>query len=405
MGKDLLGKELGKGITQRKDGRFSARYIDNSGQRQELYNLNLKTLRKQYNDAIYEKEHGLYGSGKNITVDSWFDSWIVTYKKNKVRDATYKNYINAYQHIKNHIGYMNVNKVRPMHIQNIFNEMYDEGFAYGTINLVKITLHAMFDQCVINGYLVKNPTNGIKLPQKEVEERRVLTVIEQQEFLHYAEKSMYHNAYSLALLTGLRSGEIGGLRYSDIDYENKVMHIRRTLLFAKEKGGFYFGQPKTKTSVRDIPLKEEAIAILKNQKVEQFKLRAKSKDKWSTNPEYTDLVFTSINGNPTGHATFNLNLIRIATNINNDRKALAKIEDLEPKLFKPISMHVFRHTFTTRAFESGLKPKTIQELLGHSSIQLTMDLYTHLTDDKKREEMEKFVVINGFSNNSGVKMA
>jgi integrase len=254
---------------------------------------------------------------------------------------------------------------------------------------VRIAMHALFDGAVKEDLLIKNPAQTVKCKQREVEDRRVLTVKEQEEFIQYASKSMYYNAYALCLQTGLRAGEIGGLKWSDIDFEKRVLQVRRTLLFQSlDKGGFYFGTPKSKSSVRDIPLSDEAISLLKQQKIEQFKLRSKSQ-KWETNSLYEDLVFTTINGKPTGTATFRNNIIRIVTNINRDRRALAKLDNTEFEEFKPMYMHALRHTFATRCIENEMKPKTLQSILGHASITITMDLYVHVTDDEKHEEIKK----------------
>ena len=99
------------------------------------------------------------------------------------------------------------------------------------------------------------------------EERRVLTRQEQKIFKEYAKNTLYNNAYCLVLETGLRAGEVGGLKWSDVDFENGVINVQRTILQDAQKGGFYFGTPKTKKSKRKIPLTNEAVSILNNQKM------------------------------------------------------------------------------------------------------------------------------------------
>jgi len=396
MGKDLKGKELGVGLSQRKDSRYSARFVDKYGKRREFYDFKLPVVKKWLNDIKYENEHDLICRHNNLTVDEWFWVWVENYKKDVVSHSTYKNYKNIYvNHIKNKIGDKYLNKVKPIHLQEILNEMFENGFSYGTTNLTKITMGALFEGAVVNDYISKNPVKTIKCKQREVEDRRVLTIDEQDEFLKYSDKSMYRNAYKLVLQTGLRSGEVGGLRFDDIDFENRLLYVKRTLLFDKNKGGFYFSKPKTKKSVREIPLTNEAIELLKVQKIEQFKLRSKSNN-WDNNEDYQNLVFTSKNGKPTGHSTFNLNLVRIITNINNDRRTISKLNNADFVEFKPMFMHALRHTFATRCIESEMKPKTLQIILGHSTLATTMDLYVHVTDDEKFKEIEKL---------NGVKMA
>jgi integrase len=270
--------------------------------------------------------------------------------------------------------------------------MYDNEYEYGSMNLVKITMGAVFEGAVGNDYIIKNPAKSVKCKQRDVKDRRVLTICEQEDFVKYAQHSMYYQAYVLALETGLRVGEIGGLKWSDVDFKNRTIHVQRTLLFNKEKGGFYFGKPKTKTSNRIVPLTDLAIEMLNQQKINQFKLRAKS-NKWTKEEKYSDLVFTTINGLATNSATFRNNIIRIVTNINKDRRAVASINKEEFVEFEPMHMHSLRHTFATRCIENDMKPKTLQTILGHSSVTITMDLYVHSTEEEKHKEIKKLKVV------------
>lgn len=402
MGKDLKGKELGQGLSQRKNGKYSARLVTN-GKRVEKYFDKISEAKRWLNTAIYEKENGI-AVLSDYTVDHWFYKWVNTYKKDVVSDSTYKGYVSSYEHhIKNCMGNAKLKDVRPIDCQTVLNSMYDLGLAFGTMNLARITMHALFDGAVMEEVLLKNPvTLAVKCKQRETDERRVLNVAEQNDFIEQAAKSMYYNAYGLALNTGLRSGEIGGLQWSDIDFEKKILNVNRTLLFNKKKGGFYFGSPKSKTSKRTVPLNDTALQVLRNQKITQFKLRARSKH-WNTDARYSDLVFTSMNGQPTGHATFNNNILGIVTNINCDRRTVASMNESEFVEFEPMTMHTLRHTFATRSIEAGMKPNVLQKILGHSSISITMDLYVHTLEEEKANEIKK--IEEKFNGNSGVKMA
>lgn len=269
MGKDLKGKELGVGICQRKDGRYFGRFVSKtSGRTHSFYDMKLSNVRKRLNDAKYEDENGIFSGNDKISVDQWFEVWIDNYKKDVVSNSTYKNYKVSYnKHIKPHIGHKQIAKCRSIDVQNILNKMYDNNFAFGTMNLVRITAHALFEGAVQNNYISKNPVNKmVKCKQRDTEDARVLTIQEQNDFMKYSQQSTYFNAYALMLQTGLRSGEIAGLFWNDIDLETNTLYVKRTLLFEKNKGGAYFGKPKTKTSIRDIPLTNEAIELLKKTK-------------------------------------------------------------------------------------------------------------------------------------------
>ena len=280
MGKDLKGKELGVGLCQRKDGRYSARLTKANGTREEKNFTNIAEARNWLSEQMYMNRSITTG---NMTVDQWYAFWIENFKEGIVADNTTKNYRTRYEaNIKNEIGNMKIDDVRQLHCQRILNRMFEDGrYSFGTMELTQITLHALFKGAVENNYLLKNPAEGLKLKRREEEEeRRVLTKEEQQIFKEYAKGTLYSNAYSLVLETGLRAGEIGGLRWEDVDFENKTISVKRTLLQDAKKGGFYFGTPKSKKSKRKIPLTKEAVSILNNQKLLQKKMKTKCK-KWS----------------------------------------------------------------------------------------------------------------------------
>ena len=385
MGKDQKGKELGVGLCQRKDGRYCARFTKSNGKRSERDFLKLKDARDWLSEQKYLDTMITTG---DMTVDDWYNHWISNYKEGIVADNTTKNYKNRYEYsIKNEIGNLKLNEVKQLHCQSILNEMFCSGkYSSGTMELTQITLHAIFKGAVENGFLHKNPADGIKLKRRkgDKEERRVLSREEQKIFKKYASNTLYYNAYSLVLETGLRAGEVGGLQWNDIDFDNKCLYVKRTMLQDSKKGGFYYGQPKSKKSKRKIPLTNEAVSILQNQKSLQNKLKSKSND-W--NDEWNGLVFTTINGNPVGSSTFRMMMMRIIKNINLDRECNSS--DGQYEEFQHAYMHSLRHTFATRCIENGVNPKALQIIMGHSSLSITMDLYVHVTDEYSSSEIEK----------------
>lgn len=390
MGKDLKGKELGVGISQRKDGRYSAKLTLKNGRRVEKYFSKISEARRWYTEQQHYKNNNIYVN-PDITLDTFYEFWIKNCKEDIVKDGTLKNYRQQYtRHIKPLIGYMKLKDIKSIHCQSVLNSMYEDGYAYGTMNLTRITLHAIFKSAVSNDYIFKNPVDETVKPKKrEDPKQRVLTREEQYLFLKYSASTMYDTAYRLILQTGLRAGEVGGLRWSDIDYEKNVIHVRRTLLEAKEKGGFYFGDPKSKNSVRDIPITEECKAILTEQRIKQAKYKLRSST-WES--KWGDLVFTTVHGNPVGCSTFNNMMNKVVKKINEDRKFYYdenKVAEEERVYFERIYSHALRHTFATRCIEAGMNPKVLQGILGHSSFKVTMDMYVHVLDEAKETEMKK----------------
>ena len=385
MGKDLKGKELGVGLNQRKDGRYQARFTKSNGQRSEKNFVKITEAREWLNKQRYLDSITTTG---DMTVDEWYNFWIENYKEGIVKDNTTRNYKQRYEYnIKKEIGGIKLQDVKQLHCQKILNNMFSSGrYSNGTMELTQITLHALFKGAVENDYLQKNPAENLKLKHRDndSEERRVLTREEQKIFKEYSQNTLYNNAYCLVLETGLRAGEIGGLQWNDIDFDKKIIYVQRTILQDAQKGGFYFGEPKTKKSKRKIPLTNEAISILNNQKLMQNKLKMRSKN-W--NNDWEGLVFTTINGNPVGSSTFRSMMIRIVKNINFDRQCNVGNDVYEE--FEHCYMHSLRHTFATRCIENGIQPKTLQKILGHSTLSTTMDLYVHVTDDQIFSEMNK----------------
>lgn len=385
MGKDLRGKELGVGLNQRKDGRYQARFTKSNGKRVEKKFNKITEAREWLSEEKYKDSH-LHSNDSSMRVDDWFNFWIDNYKKGIVKYNTEKNYRNRYQNnIKPKIGNMCLNEVKQLDCQNIINKMYESCvYSHGTIELTSITLHAIFKDAVENELINRNPADNLKLRESESEERRVLTSTEEKTLLEYCKNNMYYNLFLLILETGLRCGEVGGLQWNDIDFENKYIKVERALHYRGDLNKFIIGSVKTKQSKRKIPLTDIAIECLNNQR-NLVKRMAYDNPKWDK--EWDEYVFRSQNGKPVGNGVLNTSLSRVVKNINKDRIA----ED-NYKEFKNCTVHSLRHTFATRCIEKGVQPKTLQKILGHSSIQTTMDLYVHVTDDYMTEELNKMNV-------------
>lgn len=388
MGKDLKGKELGKGLSQHKNGLYTARFMLNGYKQQKYFEKLIEAKRWLKHVRAEAESHG--NQYNNITVDEWFQRWIDDSKLGIVADNTYRHYKNRYRmNIKPILGKKRLLDVKPDMCQKVLNEMYENEYSYGSMNQTRITMHALFDGAVEAEYITKNPvTKSVKCKVKDVNERRVLSEEETQVFIKYAKRTMYFNAFMLVLHTGIRSGEVSALQWKNIDFAKKELYVRHTMLYDKNKGGFYMGKPKSKQSYRTVPLNDSAIQYLKNQQIEQMKYKERS-EAWCEDERFQDLVFTTINGYPLGHSSYQISINRIVTNINNDKRAEAKITGESYIEFAPMYMHALRHTFATRCIERGMKPKVLQTLMGHSGINITMDTYVHSSDEMKHKEINK----------------
>lgn len=382
MGKDLKGRDLGKGFYQRKNGMYSVRYVDAFGKRISLYHPDLKELRKIYNTKMYELDNHLNMMDENITVDEWYEKWLTVYKRNAVRESTLRLYKDVYRRmISPTLGGMKLNAVRKIHVQNLINELHERmDYSWQVLDKVRRILNDMYGRAIEDDFAIKNPTKGVRIPKDKGENYHVLTKDEQALFFETAAGTYYDNMFNVAVNTGLRPGELFALTRDDLDMKKKVIHVRKTLLYAKFEGetekSFRIGPPKTKTSVRDVPIN----SICEKYLFRQFTLKNMVSRRFPRDDEFADLLFVTKHNTPINVQIFN-DAIRRIIGLRNEM-----MDDFEQL---PIfGGHTFRHTFATRCLESGVKPKTIQSYLGHATLEMTMNLYVHTTDTVKQEEIE-----------------
>ncbi len=378
----MADKPLPKGITLRKDGRYMGRFMYR-GEKFTVYGENPRKVKKELDNLRYEVEHSMYEKPSNITVDAWFWEWISTYKSRTVKPTTLERYQSAYKnHIQTPLGKKRLVDIRANDIQKILNAMADQNFSKGTIKLSRVALHGMFEQARKNKLIKENPLSDVTIPNAAgKKQRNSLTRQEQELVLEYVQTHApkYYTLYALALCTGMRLGELVGLRWQDVDFSKRVIHVTGTLSILSAKGSKpYRGTPKTKTSYRDIPMTKEAHEILKWERKEQLRVKMQQGEKWKPLEGLEDLVFLSQTGKPQVHSNIEHANRRIMEQIEKDGKEIS-----------PFTFHSLRHTFATRAIENGMNPQTLKAILGHSSLSMTMDLYSHVMEDTKVQEMEK----------------
>ena len=366
MGKDLKGKELGSGISQRKDGYYIGRYTTRDGKRVQKIFRKLQECRKWVADSQYLESHSNIDFPVNMLVSEWYKYWIAV-KEKTVRLNTLDNYIDRYRmNIEPVLGQKLLRDVSTIDCQRVLNRMADEGYKNTSIMQAKATLHNMLDYAYQNNVLSKNPCT--KVVQYNIGEkssnREALSIDEQRKILKAISGNKYEKQYRFALQTGLRAGELIGLEWKDVDFGNKTISVKRTCRYKYKLKEWLIGDPKSKNGKRTIPLTEEAFEILKEQKKIDNGLKV-LEFKWK------DTVFLRLDGKPANNTELDIELYTVCK-----KNGLSKI-----------SMHILRHTFATRCAEAGMIPKTLQMILGHSNITTTMNIYVHATEDQKKKEM------------------
>lgn len=390
MSKD---KKLPKGIMKRSDtgnyrGRFKYQNIQYT-----LENRDLKILMREMEDLKYEVRHGLRGKCDNITLDSWFDTWLDIHKKNKIKESTYARYKDYYcRYIQKQLGKRKISDFKPIILERLFQDMAEKNYATKTIRDVYNILNSMFKYAIHNQLIMFNPCAGVDLPKTKTKDIRVLTVDEQREIVTHAKGRLHENLILIALGTGMRSGELLGLTWDDVNWDKREIYVNKTLVHIKNsatgKYTFKYQTPKTKNGTRTIPMQQSVYNALKQQHIKLKELQIASTD-WSPLEHFENLVFAGQNGKPITEHQFHSALNWIEKSINKERMKIAEMNGTPYTPIPHFYPHALRHTFATRCFEAGIEAKVVQGYLGHYSIAITLDTYTHVTDDKSKIEMNK----------------
>ena len=387
MGKSLRGKECGKGICQRKDGLYSARFVSSEGKRQVKCFSSLPEARNWLEDAKYADRHEDVFAPPDMTVTEWFEFWI-SHIVGDLAPNTKRNYRERYkQNIQPIIGTMLLSDVKPMHCKKVLLSM-DADYAGSTIRQTYITMGTMFKAAKMNDLIAKHPMDGVRFtkPVRATDDIKFLTRDEQRVFLETAKRSRNYNQYALILETGLRTGEMIGLTWDAIDFQNRTLTVNKTLEYRHKQHFWRAGPPKTQQSYRTIPLTDRAYEILKE--IKDKRPWQKESPLLSQTLEYIDrrtgaisrlvmrdLVFINWRtGEPAKNSSYDTHLYKLC-----DEAGIEKF-----------CMHALRHTYATRAIECGVQPKVLQKLLGHASIKTTMDRYVHVTSESLDQAVRQF---------------
>lgn len=388
MGKDLKGKELGKGLGQRKDKYYYAKYSYHGKKGQQSFHT-LVEAKNWRQEQLYLCRHPELrtATSPDMTVDAWFNRWLKDVVGNRAPN-TLRNYRERYEHnVQPFIGSMLLRDVKPMDCQMILNAM-ESDYAGSTIRQTYMTMGTFFKSAKDNGFIDRHPMDGVRYtkPVRAVDDIHFLTVDEQKRFLEAAKGSHNYAQYALILETGLRTGEMIGLTWDAIDWEKRTLTVNKTLEFRYKQDEWRAGPPKTESSYRTIPLIDTAYDILR-EIYDTREYRNESKD-LSTILTFMDrktgqkrklvmrdLVFINWRtGMPAKNSSYDTHLYKLCDEAG----------------IKRFCMHALRHTYATRAIESGMQPKVLQKLLGHASSKTTMDRYVHVTDDSMQKAVAQF---------------
>lgn len=382
--KDNKGRVLEKGETQRKDGRYVYQYMDIDGNRKSVYASNLSDLRKKEKQIRRDFEDNINVVNAKMTLNELFDQYMEL--KTQIANSTRQNYINLWNgRIRDEwLGNRKICDIKKSDILRFYDSLYKE-LKYSTLKTFNGILSPCLEFAVNDDVIRKNPCKGcMKEFANDAEERIALTETQQREFLKFVQESkvysVYYPMFSFMIGTAVRCGEAIGLTWNDVDFKNREISINHQLIYKKINGKyeFYADKPKTESGIRVIPMTREVYKAL----LEQRELQVSRGRR--TNVEidgYKDFVFSTKNRSPIMPSAVNNILLNIVNKYN-----LKKENTIE---LPHISAHNLRHTGCTRMAEAGMDLKVLQYVMGHSEANVTMKVYNHVLDERKRKEMDK----------------
>jgi len=347
-------------ITRRKSGGWMAQftvYTAKGRKRKTLYGKTRQEVAAKLAKALSDREGGLVYDAEGLKLGEYLGRWLEDSVKGTVRNTTYERYEQISRaRIVPMLGGVKLKALSPTHVRGLYKEKLSS-LSPRTVQYIHVTLHKALKQAVSDGLIPRNATEAVKPPQVRREEIRPLTPEQVKMLLEAASGDRLEALYVLAVHTGLRQGELLGLKWDDIDLETGTLQVRRALTTAK--GGPRLAAPKTKGSRRRVSLTGSAAQALKSHLERQLEEIDRAGSLWQEN----GLVFASETGAPL------------------DRR------DLTSRRFKPLlkraglthfRFHDLRHTCATLLLTQNVNPKVVSEMLGHSSIAITLDTYSHV---------------------------
>ena len=396
--KDKKNRVLKEGEYQRSCGTYEFKWRDKSGGRHSISAVTLEELREKELDVLRDMLDGVKADKNNLTINDLYNSWVQL--KRGLKDNTFSNYKYMYtMFVEPDFGKRKIVDLKRSDIRSFYNYLADERHVQiNTIDCIHTVLHQVLELGVEDDYLRYNPSdNALKELKKarnfESTKRRALTVPEQELFEAYLSKQgQYHRWYPIFIImlwTGMRVGEVTGLRWCDIDLEDDTISVNHTLVYYDKRNDerctFAINTPKTAAGERIIPMlpKVKEAFLMEKKYQEECGLESRA-----VVDGYRDFIFINRFGNVQHQGTLNKALSRIVRDCNFE--ILDKPHKKDTVILPKFSNHSLRHTFTTRMCEAGVNLKVMQEILGHADAETTMDIYAEATKELKKSELDSF---------------
>lgn len=354
-------------ISRRKNGGWMAQYYvhtANGRKRKTLYGKTRAEVAKRLAKALSQRADGIVFDDQGLTVGEYLDRWLGDVR-DTVRKSTHERYEYAIEpHIKPALGRIKLKDLNPAQVRWFYRERLDSGRAPATVHKLHVVVHKSLKAAVADGLIPRNAAAGLKLPRITREEIDPLAEEEARRLLETVRGDRLEALYVLALHTGMRQGELLALKWDDVDLERGVLRVRRTLTHADK--AYVLGEPKTSKSRRTIRLTTSVVNALRTHLSRQLE----EMERMGSLYQPGGLIFATETGT----------IINPSNLRNRSFKPLLKKAGLPP-----IRFHDLRHTCATLLLSKDVNAKVVSEMLGHSSISVTLDIYSHLLPDMQEK--------------------
>lgn len=346
---------------------------DETGKRR-YYNKTIagtkKEAQRHLTSVLGDLDRGIFAEPSKETLNSYLDRWLSTAAAPRVRPRTLTDYQELMDcHVRPVLGQRVLSSITPLDVQGVYTRMLERGLSPRRVRYVHAVLSSALKQAVKWQLLQRNPADFVDLPRQKRTEMHAMSTDEVAQFLNAAKQDKWHALFLLAVTSGMRPGEYLGLQWKDLNFDNGTIEVRRSL--TRNKGKWSFDEPKTAKSRRKIKLTPTVVQALRTHRSRQAAERLKAGVRYQD----FDLVFASANGQPLDRHNL----------VSRHFKPLLKAAGLP----EAIRLYDLRHTCATLLLAASVHPKMVSEMLGHASIQLTLDTYSHVLPDMQQGAVDK----------------
>jgi integrase len=340
--------------------------VEETGKWKYLYADNEKEANEKLQHALYEQKQGRLATGPRQKLEAYLPHWLDVVKKPELRRTTYARYrIHIYKHILPRLGHVQLQKLTPQQVQSLYASL-QETQSPGSVRMLHSILHEALRNAVSWNLVSRNVCDLVSPPKPEKHEAQTLNADQAQRLLEVAKRHNLEAMLTMAITTGMRHGELLALKWQDIDFIDKSVRVRRTVSFLAGQG-YKENDPKTAKGRRKIALPHITIEQLKEHRIHQLEMRRKAGDAW----QERDLVFCNAYGHYMHSGHLRTQFYRL----------------LESAGLPRMRFHDLRHSAATLLLSMGVHPKVVQEILGHSDIGVTMDVYSHVLPTMQSDAM------------------